>query len=369
MAKIFIVFFLIIQTTVLCFSQVQIVDSQNNSPVPFVHLISGDGKLLGTSNINGVLDSTVCKMFIADSNSVITFHHVSYNNLQIESKLLSQKDSIFLNVRDVLLPEVNVTRKGNEPQYVAIKGYYRSYQLDNNIPKYFTDGIVVYYISLKKNILKNRVLEHRSFRNEELINSEKKRKVSITIAAAGIPYIESKTIIDNLDHSYSTVKELGENYAIFKEEDKVGMVEFDSLKKIFKVSIDLIAPEKEKVKKLFNYTSTMLKTEITEDYSSASFSSISKGDLLSRKEYRKMLFKHDKEKESDEIDVIHEFYVLEKEFLFKSDLKNVEISDHFGLLQSTKYSDEYWENVTKNGVPELSVNIRKLLGKDLTPYN
>ena len=72
---------------------------------------------------------------------------------------------------------------------------------------------------------------------------------------------------------------------------------------------------------------------------------------------------------SDEIDVIHEFYVLEKEFLFKSDLKNVEISDHFGLLQSTKYSDEYWKNATKNGIPELSVNIRKLLGKELTPYN
>lgn len=45
------------------------------------------------------------------------------------------------------LEDVNVT--GNRPHFIRLKGYYRSYQTNDSVMKYFNDGIVEYYINLK----------------------------------------------------------------------------------------------------------------------------------------------------------------------------------------------------------------------------
>lgn len=45
------------------------------------------------------------------------------------------------------LEDVNVT--GKRPHFIRLKGYYRSYQTNDSVMKYFNDGIVEYYINLK----------------------------------------------------------------------------------------------------------------------------------------------------------------------------------------------------------------------------
>jgi len=370
MYKRYALFLFLILVSFFCFGQIQIVDYEDNSSIPFVHIITDDGKLLGTSNIEGFLDTSNFQKFVLDGNSVITIHHVSYSNLQIKFNSLLKEDTIILTPRKVLLPEVFVRKKKDEPVFLAIKGYYRSYQLENGIPKYFTDGIVVYYIPNKRNgILKNISLENRSFRNEDLLKKERNRKVSVNIGAAGIPYIDNKTAIENLHKKYSIIEESEQRYRIEKENVRVGIANYDSSRKLFEVNIDFIAPKNEKVKTILNYTSKILKTDITENYSSIGFWSIKKEELINRKEYRKIMFKHDKDKNFVEIDVIHEFYVIERQVVYKSDLKNIKMSNHFGLIRSTSYSDRYWEKLKNYDIPELSENIEKLLGKELIPYN
>ena len=44
------------------------------------------------------------------------------------------------------LEDVNVTV--NRPHFISLKGYYRSYQTNDSVMKYFNDGIVEYYINL-----------------------------------------------------------------------------------------------------------------------------------------------------------------------------------------------------------------------------
>lgn len=355
---------------ITCDSQIRIVDKETYGAVPFAHVINENGKLIGTTNIDGILIKSEIFKEPVNNNSIVSIQHISYKNYQIELNTLLLGDTIFLLPNNIFLPEVTVKKRNTDPQYLAITGYFRSYQLNNGIPKFFTDGIVVYYIPLgRKKELKNSVLHNRSFRNEKLIQQEKKRSVKMEMVCAGIPYIKAETIIQDLDKTYSVVKETADNYRIENKNEKVGLLLRDSLNANITISIDLIAPEQKKVKTFLNYTSEILETNIIENYSSADIKSFSKNDLLTRKEYRKIAFKHKKENDFTEIEVIHEFYVLGKEIVYQSELKKIEVSNHFGLIRSTNFSQEYWAKLPKYNIPEISPNIENLFGKELILYD
>lgn len=62
--------------------QLRLIDRQNNSPVPFAQLFSEGGRLVGTSNINGVVNVRNLSKFINDSSRIV-IEHISCNNLSI----------------------------------------------------------------------------------------------------------------------------------------------------------------------------------------------------------------------------------------------------------------------------------------------
>lgn len=304
-----------------------------------------------------------------NDSSVIIIQHISYDNLAISYDHLKNIKIIRLNRTQNNLPEVTVVgSKYNKPEILVLKGYYRSYQLEDSIPKYYTDGIVEYYISKKrKKGLKNRVIEYRSYRNEELVKKEKQRANMVSMVVAGVPYINSLTIIDDLDKNYS-IQQLSDHQIIKRDNSTVGIIRTNKPLNRVQIDIDLIAPQKEKTRSLFKYTSKITHINITENYSFQGLSKLSKDNLESRKEYRQIYFKHKKDKDFVEIDVIHEFYVLEKRYLTKEELKDIKTSSFFGLQRSHSYSHEYWKDLDKNHIPKLNKNIENLLGTKLKLY-
>jgi len=370
MSKRIIVLLFAFSLVITCHSQIRFIDKENNGAVPFAHVINEDGRLIGTSNIDGILIESESIKEPINCHSAVSIQHISYKNYQIELCSLLESNTIYLIPNNIFLPEVTVKNKNGDPQYLAITGYFRSYQLDNGIPKYFSDGIVVYYMPIgKKKTLKNNVLQNRSFRNERLLRQEKKRSVRMEMVCAGIPYIGAKTIIQDLDKTHSVVKETSDRYRIENKNEKVGLLLRDNLNTNIVISIDLIAPEKKKVHTFLNYTSEILETNIIENYSSSDIKSFTKNDLSSRKEYRKIAFKHKKDNDYTEIEVIHEFYALEKQIIYQSELKKMDVSTHFGLIRSTNFSQEYWTKLPEYNIPELSPNIQNLLGKELILYD
>lgn len=69
----------------------------------------------------------------------------------------------------------DVTISGKQPKFVRLKGYYRSYQHNDSLLKYYVDGIVEYYINLKNEKVYLRKYGCRYLRNKELISKDKKR--------------------------------------------------------------------------------------------------------------------------------------------------------------------------------------------------
>ena len=71
----------------------------------------------------------------------------------------------------VKLQDVNVT--GMRPHYVRLKGYYRSFQTNDSIMKYYNDGIVVYYINLKNGKIDLFSCSNRTLHNSKLVAEDK----------------------------------------------------------------------------------------------------------------------------------------------------------------------------------------------------
>lgn len=348
-----------------CMGHIRILDKQTKEPISFAHIISNEGNLVATSTIDGCISIDNISKFCKSNSDSLIVQHISYSNLKIGYDDLLKSEDIYLESRSYSIPEFEISSR--QPDYMVLRGFFRSYQLDNNIPKYYTDGIVEYFINLKGDKkLTYRIIECRSYRNEELIGKEAKRTNTVSIAAAGIPYIESETAIDQLGKEYSIISD-SDGYKIKKDAVVIGEIGVDELKSKVQISVDLLAPKKEEVHSLFGYTSRIVNIQVSENYRANQYLGLSKGDITCRKEYRKLFFKHKKEKEPTQIDVIHEFFVTSKNCMGKSEVKRCKTLTSYGLPK-TNYSTNYWETVSKDLVPALNENIEKLLGCELKLY-
>lgn len=83
------------------------------------------------------------------------------------------------------LQDVDVT--GTRPHYVRLKGYYRSYQWNNSVLKYYNDGIVEYFVDLKKNRSDNNVYISSCMRNNQLVAKDRKRAFTYSDDQTGKP--------------------------------------------------------------------------------------------------------------------------------------------------------------------------------------
>ena len=74
----------------------------------------------------------------------------------------------------------DVTISSQRPKFVRLKGYYRSYQHNDSVLKYYVDGIVEYYINLKNEKVDIRMYSSRHLEMRSL--SARIRKEPLCLA-------------------------------------------------------------------------------------------------------------------------------------------------------------------------------------------
>tara|TARA_B100000767_G_scaffold30658_1_gene26339 strand:+ start:28 stop:1101 length:1074 start_codon:yes stop_codon:yes gene_type:complete len=336
--------------------QIKIIDNTTLKPISMVYVISSQGSIFGVSDINGLI--AINKSLINNTEK-IELSHTSYQKKIINTKNFSKLLIIKLKENITILNEVTISSKINKPDYLVLKGYYRSYQLDNNIPKAFSDGIVEYYISINNNRkLKFNLLENRSFKNNLLFDRIYKKKEINTENTTGPPYIEKKILLKELKNDI--VYQNNDSVILNANNTIIGYKTLNPKNKTIKIHIDLNTPERSKTKKLLNRTFKFTNVFITETYKS---NLDNKSNLLSREKYVKRII-HQKNKDSVIVESLRQFYVLEKKYASKIELKHTPTSSYFGP-HKTKYSTKYWENLKQYNIPELPESISKLLGTKL----
>jgi len=347
------------------YSQITLIDNGDHSPVSFAHLIAEDGRLLGTSDLNGQIKIDSINTI---QNKHISIQHLSYENIEIALDKSAIPDTFFMVKRKYTLPDVTVHASNKE--VLVIKAYYRSYELNNDIPKFFTDGFVEYYIPVSNDKkIKMKRMEFRSFRNEELLSKEKERTNTIVMRLAGIPRIVHNSVSNSIrENKKITLRETsGNETKIIKNDCIVGTIVSDTLNSVLRLSMDFIAPKKSEEKSLFRYTSRITTNEVSEIYTNMHLQAISLDDLIRRNNYRKIFFKHKKDADFVKLEAINELHVLQKHYITNEEFKAIE-SDSHALPESSSYSEKHWSKLSEYGIPEINENTAGLIGKVLTAY-
>jgi hypothetical protein len=343
-------------------AQIRLSDQTDGQPVAFAHLLTDDGRLAATSDINGFVDTTYLR-----GNNHISIQQIAYQTLELSSAELRSATVVKLQRRIITLPEVIVGKASKEKMYLVLKGYFRGHHLEDGTPKYYTDGIGEYYIEPDGKGVRFRMLEYRTFRNETQIAKAKKRTVMVVIGLACTPYFRSgKLLTDRLgdEYSLSTTKSGAD---ILKKKVKVGFARINQSSEFVQANVDVLAPRKEKDFKLFNYTCRIVGNEQTEVYRTNDLKQLTFDNLESFTQSRRVLFKHKTDPAETDNTGINEFYVYEARMVPKSMLKGIKFSG-YGLRHSHDYSNNYWEELSKYHIPPLSRNIEDALGKTLTMY-
>ena len=362
---------------IICFNQglgqVNIVDSTTKKPIPYVYIISDKGVLLGFSDINGFIDTKKIEIeFGIKKTEIIEISHISYDNKKMNFETFVKNKILYLSQNTISLNEITIKAKKSSIDYLVLKGYFRSYQLDNSVPTAYMDGIVEYYIPLKRKTkaLKCNIIENRNYRNPQLFNkkiSNKGKKALLIGDNTGAPYIEKKTILNELSN-YKLIDSTENFGKVLVNNDTIGRIRFDTPIEQIKIDIDLISPERSKTHTILN---TSIKTEnlsVSELYSSKTSKWNKKQNLLVRTNYIKQrVFSKKAKEDSIKEETFSEFYVLEKYYLAKSEFKKKNTFSYFGS-RKTNYSTKFWENIEKLGVPKLPYFIDNQLGKTLEIY-
>lgn len=304
--------------------------NKNNIPISNVKLFSKDGKILAVSNLKG--ETTPSKISFPKNDSIEIFHsdYISkkmiWDDLKNESKIYLNPDSV------TKLEEIVLTSKKLE--YLILKGYFISYQIIDDVPLSFSDGIIEYYINLNKNkLVDSRIIESRIFKNNDSIKAFGKRKGNSTFNVLSTipPFSFHEEVLLNDWDNYET-----DSSGNIKEKNNlIGRITNDS--NISEFTIEYNSPENTKKISFFGITAIIKNKSISEKFNSKS-PTIEKVSSIG-KYYNSDITKKGV---SIKYELIQGFYITENEYVskekfndYRKKVKNEQISIYLGNTEAS----------------------------------
>lgn len=147
------------------FGQAVLLDKTTGQRISYAQILNKKGAVVGMTDIDGNLPQDLI-------DEKITIQHIAYNPETVESSLFKNVKYVFLSPIDYKLDEVTVTTKNTE--YIHLRTYFRSYQLNDSCLKYFKDGILDFFIDTKHKKTERIASNIRTFQNDSLIGKDKR---------------------------------------------------------------------------------------------------------------------------------------------------------------------------------------------------
>jgi len=342
--------------------QVSLLDSVTNEPIVGANVYSSDGLLLGVSDINGIMGKSILN---TPSPDKILIQHVSYNNKEISFQTWNQSRTILLTPRTIQLDSVVVKTKNNY-DYVVLKGYFRTYDLSNNKPKYFYDGIIEFYIPLKNGKkVYHKLLAYRLFANQEALNEFVQLFGKKFLDSPKIFPLKQESYMNYLPKDYELI-DTGDKIAIMRNGLSMGFVQKTKAGNT-QLYFDKVPPQSKISRSLFGIKGEQYRGLILENYAGTNIKNPSLANLISRIRSTVGAVQRKKGNGFIPMETFEEFYVLDRTYLLKNDvdrLKNT-FKKSIWLDEKSSYSENFWTDLDRYGIPPLPSHISKQLNGSL----
>ena len=237
--------------------QAVLLDKTTGQCISFAQILNNKGAVVGTTDIEGNLPQD-----LNDEN--VTIQHIAYNPKSVKSSLFKKDTPIYLTPIEYQLDAVTVTAKNRE--YIHLRTYFRSYQLNDSCMKYFRDGYLDFFIDTKHKDAEKLVIKIRNFQNDSLIDKDKERVNTLVDKYIYTPNLDGLTLME-------TLKKEGWKYNADSIDSQLrlnemvgGAIRIDTIQKVLRVEYDILATKGKKPKTLFGYTTRLENYYQTENY-------------------------------------------------------------------------------------------------------
>lgn len=329
--------------------EVYVVDETDGGIVPYARITNEKGVTIGFTDGHGAFPGKDI------GEGKITVQHLAYLPKEVKGSQLGDGTLIRLTPRNYVLGEVKITPKDND--YIHLRTYFRSYQLNDSCLKYFKDGFADFFIKLKGKKVKRVVSQSRVLENERLMSEDKKRANMLVDKYITTPYLEKYTLLEGLKEDGCVCQPDSALAFLYRDGAKVGVIKEDTVNGVCAVTYDALENKGEKKGSLFGYTTRLVYNYQTEVYKDASEYK-SYIDLICKRGYRKLFYKHKKDAKEQMIEVVDELYVLKGECVSADEMK---------VLVSGLESAESEASVGALEVPPLSEHLTHVLKTEMTP--
>lgn len=327
---------------------VYVIDDVDGKAVAYAQVTNEKGVTVGFTDEQGVLPENI-------SEGKVTVQHLSYLPKEVERSKLANDTCIRLTPRKYFLDEVSVTSQDND--YIHLRTYFRSYQLNDSCLKYFKDGFADFFIKLKGKKVKRVVSQARLLGNEALMSRDKKRANMLVDKYITTPYLEKSTLLEGLKEDGCVCQPDSALAFLYRNGAKVGVIKEDTVNGVCAVTYDALENKGEKKGSLFGYTTRLVYNYQTEVYKDASEYK-SYIDLICKRGYRKLFYNHKKDPKEQMVEVVDELYVLRGECVSSGEMEE---------MLSRLRSAESEESVEGLDVPPLDAHLSFVLKTEMVP--
>lgn len=342
-------------TLIVCFlintaaAQVFINELTKNA-IPNVTLLSKEGKVIQVSDKNGAVTSSVMETkFGLIGSDTIEFVHPNFIGKKMGWKSFKNQKKIELTPITALDEVVLI---GNSRDYIVLKAYFMSYQIIDDTPQSFSDGLIEYYLSPNRNkIIDFNILQTRVFKNDSYIR-EFNKKVghhTLNIGSSIQPFNFKEELLLNRWKDFDFTP----RDKIILKKDTIGFRERNiNNSQIF---VAFYTPKRNKTQSVLGITSKVENYIIGETFNHPTPSV----------------------EELKNISKYYQSYITQKKITFKYELiQNIQILDKRRLPQQkyrssksfynhsykTGYDEDYWHQQEYMKIPK---TIKKLMDKNI----
>lgn len=349
--KIFTILFILLFMSLNVSGQAVLLDRTTGQRISYAQILNDKGAVVGTTDIDGNLPQD-----LKDEN--VTIQHIAYNPKNVKSVLFEKDTPIYLTPIEYQLNAVTVTAENRE--YIYLRTYFRSYQLNDSSMKYFRDGYLDFFIDTKHKDAEKFVVKVRNFQNNSLIDKDKERANTVVDKYIYTPALDGLTLMETLKNEGWKYNTDSIESGLHLNDIVGGAIRIDTIQKVLRVEYDVLATKGKKPKTLFGYTTRLENFYQTENYIyNSEYQSYL--DLINRKSYRKLFFSHEKDSKEQMIEIIDELYVLEHKYITKDEMKQYKKAFK---SKSNEFQVEW--NVDNTIVTPLAPQLEQILKKGLS---
>lgn len=362
LVKLVILFFFIHVHSLL--AQVVFVDSTTKLSIPSVNVFNINGNLIGFSNKNGMMElipeMKTGVMYPLD----ISVQHVSYESKSFKASKNGAEQVVFLQPRTNQLKEV-VISVPPAAEFLCIKGYFRSLETFNLKHKYYSDGIVEFYVPLKKGKVKYRLVDFRVYQ-DSAVTEDYRQKMWTFFQTPRIAEIFAGKLIDRLA-DYTLRKISDKNFKLLKKESEVGHITSAESGSV-SFYVDHILPDTVRLEKVLSIEAKLRHDVYIENYSHGPIEDLSPKDLLNVYQLVTGTIKRKAEYGHIPYEVMNEFYVMQTELLSAKEYQVIEpslLKNFNKASEKSVFSKPFWNDLDAYNISPTNSSLEAQLGQNL----